>query len=299
MLLFIEHVDIHWRISSPSPRIMHMLASKFCPHTKTLNLSLFTTYPACSSQASDCAQFQVEYALNDGYREGSFDSPIRRSFERLLRRLLVFPQHPAIILLMFTRLEPWWVLYQPLNSLTTISSIQERIMLCALLFYRPSTLWRYMSVLSVSYKFLLLTSQIRDCVTSRWVPQAVRTVPAGGLAWNFTDSPQCSRDGADVASVRRQARAQNDTTPQFLTSGEDQMAPMAQYYDLPWLSWRALVWEKLKRKKPGWTTADLMAADKRHPNDRGHTCVCRPPAWLQIPTWVRRGVQGQSFIQAG
>lgn len=71
--------------------------------------------------------------------------------------------------------------------------------------------------------------------------------------------------------LARQAPALNDTTPQFLTSGEDQMAPMAQYYDLPWLSWRALVWEKLKRKETGWTTADLMAPDKRHPNDLGHT----------------------------
>ena len=50
------------------------------------------------------------------------------------------------------------------------------------------------------------------------------------------------------------------------------MAPMAQYYDLPMLSYRALVWEKMLRREPGWQRGDLTK-DIGHPNDRGHMCV--------------------------
>lgn len=48
---------------------------------------------------------QVEYALNDGYIGGDIDNPLRRSFERLIRQLLVFPKRPAVVLLMFSSAE--------------------------------------------------------------------------------------------------------------------------------------------------------------------------------------------------
>jgi hypothetical protein len=40
----------------------------------------------------------VDFGLNDGAMRG-MDSPIRRSFERLLRRLLTWPRRPAVLLL--------------------------------------------------------------------------------------------------------------------------------------------------------------------------------------------------------
>ena len=67
----------------------------------------------------------------------------------------------------------------------------------------------------------------------------------------------------------------------FLGTGEDQMAPMSQYYDLPWLSWRALAYEKVERAEPGWLMGELMDADERHPADRGHACALEP--LTQIP----------------
>lgn len=62
----------------------------------------------------------------------------------------------------------------------------------------------------------------------------------------------------------------------FVMTGEDQMAPMSQYYDLPWLSWRALAWEKMLRNETGWRMGEIMEGDERHPNDRGHACVSTP-----------------------
>lgn len=51
---------------------------------------------------------------------------------------------------------------------------------------------------------------------------------------------------------------------------------MSQYYDLAWLSWRALVNEKMARNDSGWRLEELMESDERHPNDRGHTYASIP-----------------------
>ena len=40
----------------------------------------------------------MEFAVNDGPEDG-LESPIRRSYERLLRKLLELPNCPAVILL--------------------------------------------------------------------------------------------------------------------------------------------------------------------------------------------------------
>ena len=47
----------------------------------------------------------MEYALNDGHSNEGFDNPMRRAFERLLRRLLTFDKRPALVQLGFSSFE--------------------------------------------------------------------------------------------------------------------------------------------------------------------------------------------------
>ena len=44
------------------------------------------------------AYSQVEFAVNDGW-EDKLDSPNRRAYERLLRKLLELPNRPAVVLI--------------------------------------------------------------------------------------------------------------------------------------------------------------------------------------------------------
>lgn len=47
----------------------------------------------------------------------------------------------------------------------------------------------------------------------------------------------------------------------------------AQYYDIPRVSFRDLVWESMLRGRPGYNITELMEGDERHPKDFGHACV--------------------------
>ena len=49
----------------------------------------------------------------------------------------------------------------------------------------------------------------------------------------------------------------------------------AQYYDIPRVSFRDLVWEDMLRGRPGYNISDLMVKDERHPTDFGHSCVSK------------------------
>ena len=53
-----------------------------------------------------------------------------------------------------------------------------------------------------------------------------------------------------------------------------------QYYDLPRVSFRDLVWESMLRGRPGYNMTDLMEGDERHPRDFGHRCAF---AALHVP----------------
>lgn len=49
---------------------------------------------------------------------------------------------------------------------------------------------------------------------------------------------------------------------------------MAQYYGLPWLSYRAVSWHERQEGQPGFSPEDTMLVDggNIHPNVRGHGC---------------------------
>ena len=46
-----------------------------------------------------------------------------------------------------------------------------------------------------------------------------------------------------------------------------------QYYNIPRVSFRDLVWEAMLRGRPGYNITDLLEGDERHPTDFGHACV--------------------------
>ena len=52
------------------------------------------------------------------------------------------------------------------------------------------------------------------------------------------------------------------------------MGVMAQYYGLPWLSYRAVAWHEQQRGQPGFSLPETMLEGGRdiHPNERGHGC---------------------------
>ena len=67
------------------------------------------------------------------------------------------------------------------------------------------------------------------------------------------------------------------------------MGVMAQYYGLPWLSFRAVTWHEHEEGQPGYSLPDILPDEGAniHPNERGHGCepsvlspgersVCRP-----------------------
>ena len=58
----------------------------------------------------------------------------------------------------------------------------------------------------------------------------------------------------------------------YWDSAEDELGVMAQYYGLPWLSFRAVAWHENRAGAPGYTLADIMldGGGDIHPNERGH-----------------------------
>ena len=60
----------------------------------------------------------------------------------------------------------------------------------------------------------------------------------------------------------------------FLNSAEDQLGVFAQYYGLPQLSLRDVVWHETEAGAPGFALEDIMLPNggNIHPNERGHGC---------------------------
>jgi len=60
----------------------------------------------------------------------------------------------------------------------------------------------------------------------------------------------------------------------FLNSAEDQLGVFAQYYGLPQLSLRDVVWHETEAGAPGFSLDDIMLPNggNIHPNERGHGC---------------------------
>ncbi len=50
---------------------------------------------------------------------------------------------------------------------------------------------------------------------------------------------------------------------------------LAQYYSLPWVSFRDATWRSLRQNASGFSMDDIMALPRNdhHPNDRSHLCA--------------------------
>jgi len=50
---------------------------------------------------------------------------------------------------------------------------------------------------------------------------------------------------------------------------------LAQYYSLPWVSFRDATWRSLRQNVSGFSMDEIMALPRNdhHPNDRGHLCA--------------------------
>jgi hypothetical protein len=58
-----------------------------------------------------------------------------------------------------------------------------------------------------------------------------------------------------------------------MSAAEDQYGVLAQYYGLPWLSFRNAVWQGLLADRPGFSRLQLFPldeAEERHPTALGH-----------------------------
>ena len=72
----------------------------------------------------------------------------------------------------------------------------------------------------------------------------------------------------------------------FLNSAEDQLGVFAQYYGLPQLSLRDVVWHETEAATPGFALDDIMLPNggNIHPNERGHGCGIILPCRSRILT---------------
>lgn len=56
-------------------------------------------------------------------------------------------------------------------------------------------------------------------------------------------------------------------------AGEDQYGVLAQYYNIPWLSYRDAVWHEYFADTPGFKRHEIFPVDEeRHPTPLGHRC---------------------------
>ena len=67
----------------------------------------------------------------------------------------------------------------------------------------------------------------------------------------------------------------------FDDAGEDELGVLAQYYDIPWLSFRGVTWHDLHAGTPGFAFDDIMW-NGHHPNLRGHRRVQTSPVRVRL-----------------
>lgn len=72
-----------------------------------------------------------------------------------------------------------------------------------------------------------------------------------------------------------------------LPAAEDQYGVLAQYYGLPWLSYRNAVWHGLMQDLPGYRRYEMFPAeDERHPTALGHKYMADIAVNLVQQTYV-------------
>uniref|UniRef100_A0A383WNE5 SGNH hydrolase-type esterase domain-containing protein n=1 Tax=Tetradesmus obliquus TaxID=3088 RepID=A0A383WNE5_TETOB len=73
----------------------------------------------------------------------------------------------------------------------------------------------------------------------------------------------------------------------FYATAEDQYGVLAQYYGLPWLSYRNLVWQGLMQDTPGFSRFELFPPDEqRHPTPLGHRYMADIAVHLLQQTYI-------------
>ena len=61
---------------------------------------------------------------------------------------------------------------------------------------------------------------------------------------------------------------------------------LAQYYSLPWVSFRDATWRSLRQNVSGFSMDEIMALPRNdhHPNDRGHLCASMTLIMTYLPS---------------
>jgi len=72
----------------------------------------------------------------------------------------------------------------------------------------------------------------------------------------------------------------------FYSTPEDTYGNLAQYYDIPSVSFRDALWQLGDNKRDGMSWDDFMAEDRLHPNDRGHRLMADMVIYLLQQTAI-------------
>ncbi|KAI8469583.1 MAG: SGNH hydrolase-type esterase domain-containing protein [Monoraphidium minutum] len=72
----------------------------------------------------------------------------------------------------------------------------------------------------------------------------------------------------------------------FWSTPEDNYGNLAQYYDIPTLSFRDALWQLGDNGRDGMSWDDFMGSDRLHPNDRGHRLMSDMVVYLLQQTAV-------------
>lgn len=171
-------------------------------------------------------------ATNDGWHDGSVDSGPTRSFERLLRKLLMHVRMPAVVL---------------------VETLATDVRKLGLPFYATGEcVWGVAALLlhctcamphALALRGSLLGTQPHVCHTT------------------LTNS--LSLDSHAILAV-----------PWLRQPAEDHYGVLAQYYSLPWLSYRNAVWHGLMADVPGFRRSQIFPPDEeRHPTPLGHRYI--------------------------
>eukprot|EP00887_Chlorella_sp_A99_P000276 scaffold13.g276.t1 len=247
-------------VNSSFPHSDHVFSNKGIGGTSS------GIFAACAEQmvAPDADLVFVEFTYND--HENPYDSPVRRGFEQLLRKLLALPGQPAVVMVHYYRrvLRGWWRCGTVTHGWPGARELQHAAGL------KQLELWGAAA-----------------CSRERQLPVALQregaSVPpldGGGRpglppalplrSWWFTYG-----DGLDRGL--------------YYYPGADQMSVFADYYDFPVVNMRAAadrvlgkdikspLGAPIPQASPG-TEQDYFYADRMHPSDRGHKMVAEAMA---------------------
>lgn len=200
-------------------------------------------------------QLFVEYVTNDGYHHGSVDNSLTRAFERLLRKLLTFRHAPAVVLMEFFATDikisklPFYATGVAGSASGTrgkeaeLQSPAQHCSVCMTTLHKPA---------------LLQPLQLQEAAGTA-VACAVKAIALRCISCLLLISANlCS-----FACMRHYIPSG--------PAGEDQYGVLAQYYSIPWLSYRDAVWHDYMAENPGFRRYEIFPVEEeRHPTPLGH-----------------------------